>query len=64
MKEHFSAVLWRLTRLLRARVIICMVGLAVMSYHPDSAQWIVAICGLAIGSSLVGDIRKEDKDGR
>lgn len=49
MKHHLETVLWRLTGLLRSRVIICMVGLYVMKQQPTIGQWVVEICGLALG---------------
>jgi len=53
MNKHLEQILWRLAGLFRTRVIVCMVGLAVMNNQPAIGQWVVAICGLALGVSAI-----------
>jgi len=60
MKHHLKEILWRMTGLLRSRVIICMIGLKVMSSQPEIGQWVVAICGMAMGVSAVDAFRGRD----
>ena len=60
MNEHLKEALWRLTGLLRTRVIICMVGLYIMKSQPAVAEWVVAICGLALGVSAIDSIKGVD----
>lgn len=57
MNEHVKDVLVRLSRLLRSRVIICMVGLYCVSKQPSAAEWIAVLCGLAIGVSGIEEWR-------
>ena len=53
MNKHVEELLIRLSRLLRARVIVCMIGLYSISKQPTAAEWIAVVCGLAIGVSGV-----------
>lgn len=57
-EEHIKTALIHLTGLLRTRVIISMVGMMAMCKHPEIAQWIVSICGLALGVSAIDAFRE------
>lgn len=63
MNQHLKEVLWRLTGLLRSRVVICMIGLVVMYHRPSIGQWVVTICGMAMGVSAI-DALKGRQSGR
>lgn len=63
LNEHWRKVFWHLTGLVRTRVVICMIGLVVMNHQPSIAQWVVSICGLALGVSAI-DAWKGVKYGR
>ncbi len=60
ISQHLEQVLWRVCGLLRARVIICMVGLYVLEHQPAIGQWVVALCGLALGVSAVDAMKGVD----
>ena len=53
MNKYLEEALIRLSRLLRSRVIVCMVGLYAINKEPSAAQWIAIVCGMAIGISGV-----------
>lgn len=61
MKCHLK---FRLAGLLRTRVILSLIGLYVMTQHPEIAQWVVAICGLALGVSAVDAWRYKQDDNK
>ena len=51
----------RLSGLLRTRVLLSLIGLWVMSKHPEIAQWVMGLVGLALGVSAI-DAIKEVRD--
>lgn len=54
--------LYHLTGLLRTRVIICVLGMILVQNKPSAGQWIVALCGMAVGVSAI-DSWKDKRDG-
>jgi hypothetical protein len=60
VKQHIEQIIWRLTGLLRSRVVICMVGLYVLNNKPEIGQWVVSLCGLALGVSAVDALKGID----
>lgn len=50
---HLKVALLRLTGLLRARVILSLIGMYAMYKQPSVAHWIFSITGLALGVSAV-----------
>lgn len=57
----WSLTLSRLSGLLRTRVILSLIGLWVMSKHPEIAPWVMGVIGMALGVSAI-DAVKEIKD--
>ena len=57
MKPHLSALLHRLSGLVRTRVILSMIGLYAMTKTPEISHDVVVIVGLALGISAIDSIK-------
>lgn len=53
MNKCMKAALFRLTGLLRTRVIMSCIGLAIIYARPEAAQWVAIVVGLALGVSAI-----------
>lgn len=61
MNPHLSAALWCLTGLLRSRIVVCMVGITYVYHKPEIGQWVVSLCGMALGVSAIDAWRGNGK---
>ncbi len=53
MRQHINKGLYHISGLLRTRVLISLLGMYLVQDHPNSGQWIVSLCGMAIGVSAI-----------
>ncbi len=55
-----SKSLFHLSGLLRTRVILALIGIAVVCFKPEVGQWVVSLVGMAAGVSAVDAWRCRD----
>lgn len=54
MKEHLHKSMHHIAGLFRTRVVVCIIGLFFVQKTPSAGQWIVSLCGMAVGVSAIG----------
>lgn len=63
VRLYLHKAVFHLTGLLRTRVIICVLGMVLVENRPSAGQWIVSLCGMAVGVSAI-DAWKGAEHGR